>query len=156
MSRVPWSRGSGLNFTPCPHKTAYFSNNSHDARKNGDASKFRITKLNPWKLSFRKQPIIAGYGIKLSVILATKYKAKANNFIILIFYFSVSFLLYIIVCCNTSTFSFFIDISFLFEDYFKASKEQVTVNKCYINFYILVSGKYSAVSNSNEASGGKM
>ena len=31
-----------------PHKTAYFSNNSHNAYKNADGnSKFNITKLNP-------------------------------------------------------------------------------------------------------------
>ena len=30
-----------------PHKTAYFSDNSHDALKNADDSKFHITKLNP-------------------------------------------------------------------------------------------------------------
>ena len=36
-----------------PHKTAYFSNNSHDAYKNVDGNaKFNITKLNPWKLTF--------------------------------------------------------------------------------------------------------
>ena len=31
-----------------PHKTVYFSNNSHNAYKNADGnSNFRITKLNP-------------------------------------------------------------------------------------------------------------
>ena len=31
-----------------PHKTTYFSNNSHNAYKNADGnSKFNITKLNP-------------------------------------------------------------------------------------------------------------
>ena len=129
--------------------------NSHDALKNADDSKFHITKLNPWKLIFRKQPIIAGDEIKVNVILTTKYKVKAKNFIIPIFYFPVSFLLYI-VCCNTSTFSFFILISFLFEDYSKASKEQVTINKWHIKFDILVSRGYSAASNSKEASGGKV
>ena len=79
---------------------------------------FHITKLNPWKLTFQKQPIITGDEIKVSVILATKYEVKAKNFIIPIFYFPVSFLLYI-VCCINSTFSFFILISFLFEDFFK-------------------------------------
>ena len=122
---------------------------------NADDSKFHITKLIPWKLTFGKQPIIAGDEIKVNVILTTKYKVKAKNFIIPIFYFPVSFLLYI-VCCNTSTFSFFILISFLFEDFFKASKEQVTINKWYIKFDILVSRRYSAASNSKEASGGKM
>ena len=130
-------------------------NNLHGALKNAHDSKFHITKLNPWKLTFRKQPVIAGDEIKVNVILATKYKVKAKNFIIPIFYFPVSFLLYI-VCCNTSTFSFFILISFLFEDFFKASKEQVTINKWYIQFDILVSRRYSAASNSKEASGGKM
>ena len=52
--------------------------------------------------------------MKVNVIIATKYKIKAKNFIITIFYFPVSFLLYIIACCNTSTFSFFILFSFLF------------------------------------------
>ena len=73
-----------------------------------------ITKLNPWKLTYWKQPIIAGDEIKVNVVLGTKYKVKAKNFIILIFYFPAS-LLHYIVCCNTSTFSFFVLISFLFE-----------------------------------------
>ena len=106
-------------------------------------------------MSFWKQPIIAGDEIRVNVILATKYKVKAKNFIVPIFYFPVSLLLYI-DCCNTTTFSFFILISLLFEDFFKASKEQVTINKWYIKFDILVSRRYSAASNSKEASGGKM
>ena len=129
-----------------PHKTAYFLDNSHDTLKNADDSKFHITKLNPWKLNFQNQPIIAGDEIKVNVILANKYKVKAKNFIISIFYFPVSFLY--IVCCNTSTFSFLILISFLFEDFFKASKEQVNINEWYIKIYILVSGRYSAAGNS--------
>ena len=99
--------------------------------------------------------IIAGDEIKVNVILATNYKVKAKNFIIPIFYFRVSFLLYI-VCGNFSTFSFFILISLLLEDFFKASKEQVTINKWYIKFDILVPRRYSAASNSKEASGGKI
>ena len=90
-----------------PDKTAYFSNNSHDSLKNADDSKFHITKLNPWKSTFQKQPITARDEIKANVILATIYKVKAKTFIIPIFYFSVSFLLYI-VCCDTSAFSFFL------------------------------------------------
>ena len=36
-----------------PHKTDYFSNNSHGAYKNlDDNSKFHITKLNTLKLTF--------------------------------------------------------------------------------------------------------
>ena len=123
--------------------------------KNADNRKFPITKLNPWKLAFRKQPIITGDEIKVNVILATKYKVKAKNFIIPIFYFPVSFLLYI-VCGKTSTFSFFIIIAFLFEDCFKASKEQVTINKLYIKFDVLVLQRYSAASNSKETSGGTL
>ena len=66
-----------------PHKTAYFSNNSHNVYKNADDnSKFNITKLNPWKLTFWKQPVIAKDEIKVSVILANKYEVKAKNFII--------------------------------------------------------------------------
>ena len=130
-------------------------NNSHDALKNANDSKFHMTKLNLWKLTFRKQPIIAGDEIKANVILATKYKVKAMNFIIPIFYFPVSFLLNT-VCCNTSTFSLFILIFFLFKVFLKASKEQVSINKWYIKFDILVSRRYSAASNSKEASGGKM
>ena len=122
-----------------PHKTADFSNNSHDALKNADDSKFHTTKLNPWISTLRKQP-------KVNVILATKYKVKAKNLINSIFYFPVSFLLYI-VCCNTSSFSFFILVSFLLEDFFKASKEQLTINKWYIKIDILVSQRYSAASN---------
>ena len=59
---------------------------------------------------------------------------------------SVSFLL-CIVCCNTSTFSFFIVTSFLFEDFFKTSKQQVTINEWDIKIDELFSGKYSAASN---------
>ena len=129
-------------------KTAYyFSDSSHDALKNADNSKFHITKLNPWKLTFWKQPIRAEDEIEVSVILANKYKVKAKNFIIPIFYFPVSFLLYI-VCCNTLTFSFYILISFLFKGFFKASKEQVTINEWDIKIDILVSWRYSATSNS--------
>ena len=123
-----------------PHKTAYFSDNSHDVLKNADDSNFHIT-------IFRKQPIIAGYEIKVNVILTTKQKVKAKNFIIPIFYFPVSFLLYI-VCCNTSAFSFFILISLIFEDFFEASKEQVTINEWYIKTDISVSRRYSETSNS--------
>ena len=66
-----------------PHKTAYFSNNSHNAYKNADGnSKFNITKLNPWKLTFWKQTVIAKDEIKVSVILANKCEVKAKNFII--------------------------------------------------------------------------
>ena len=66
-----------------PHKTAYFSNNSHNPYKTADGnSKFNITKLNPWKLTFWKQPVIAKDEIKVSVILANKYEVKAKNFII--------------------------------------------------------------------------
>ena len=66
-----------------PHKTAYFSNNSHNAYKNADGnSKFNIAKLNPWKLTCWKQPVIVKDQIKVSVILANKYEVKAKNFII--------------------------------------------------------------------------
>ena len=99
-----------------------------DALKNVDDSQFHITQLNPWKLNVQKQPIIAWDEIKVNVILVNKYKFKAKNFIIPIFYFPVSFLMYI-VCCKTSTFCFFILISSLFEEFFKASKEQVTYIK---------------------------
>ena len=127
---------------------------THMTLKNADNWKFPITKLNHW-LTFRKQPIIAGDEIKVNVILATKYKVKAKNFIIPTFYFPVSFLLYK-VCDNTSTFSFFIIIAFLFEDCSKASKEQVTINKLYIKFDVLVLQRYSAASNSKETSGGTL
>ena len=113
-------------------KTLYFPIKQHIFRithmKNADDSRLHITKLNPWKLSFRKEPIIAGDEIRVNVILANKYKVKAKNFIIAIFYFPVSFVLYI-VCCNTSSFSFFILICLLFEDLFKASKEQENINE---------------------------
>ena len=44
-----------------PRKTAYFLNNSHNAYKNADGnSKFiYITKSNPWKMTFWKQPVLA-------------------------------------------------------------------------------------------------
>ena len=86
-------------------KQAIFSDNSQGTLKNADNSKLHITKLNLWKLIFRKQPIITGDETKVNVILTTKYKVKAKNFIILIFYFPASFLLYI-ACCHASTFSF--------------------------------------------------
>ena len=75
-----------------PHKTAYFSNNSHNAYKNADGnSKFNITKLNAWKLTFWKQLVIAKDDIKVSVILANKYDVKAKNFILPIsFYGNIS------------------------------------------------------------------
>ena len=130
-------------------------NNLHDALKNAEDSKLHITKLNPRKLTFRKQPITAGDEIKVNLIVANKYKVNAKNFIIPTLYFPVSFLLFI-VCCNNSTFSFFILISFLFEDFFKASKEQETINKWYMKFAILASQKYSAASNSKEVSEDKI
>ena len=65
------------------HKTAYFLNNSNDAYKNaGGNSKFHLTKLNPGKFSFWKQTIIAEDEIKVSIILASKYKVKAENVLI--------------------------------------------------------------------------
>ena len=76
-------------------------------------------------MNFRKETIIAGDEIKVNVILANKYKVKAKNLIILIFYFPVFFLLYIV---TPRLFFFIILISFLFQDFFKASKEQVTIN----------------------------
>ena len=121
-------------------KTLYFYI-KYDALKNADDPKFHITKLNPWKLTCRKQPITARDEIEVNVILATKYK--------------VSFLLYIVYCIS-STFSIFILISFLFKQFSKASKEQVTINKWYIKLNILVSRRYSAASNFRETSGGKM
>ena len=59
------------------HKTTYFLNNSYDAYNNANGnSEFNITKLNPWKLS------VILCCLKLSVILANKYKVKVKNFII--------------------------------------------------------------------------
>ena len=113
---------------------------------------FHITKLNARKLTFRKQPIIARDEIKVKVSRVNKCKVKAKDFIILIIYFPVSFLLYII-SCNTSNFSFFILIFFLFEDFFKASKEQVTINEWHIKIDILVSRRYFAASNSKRQMG---
>ena len=44
-------------------KTAYFMINSHDAYKNVDGnSKFNITMLNGWKLTFWKQRVVAEDG----------------------------------------------------------------------------------------------
>ena len=66
-----------------PHKTAYFSNNSHNAYENADCnSKFNITNLNPWRLAFGKQPVIGKDEIKVSVFAANKSEVKAKNFII--------------------------------------------------------------------------
>ena len=58
--------------------------------------------------------------------LANKYKIKAMNSIIPIFYFPV-FFLWSLAYCKTLTISFSIAVSFFFEDFFKASKEQVTI-----------------------------
>ena len=56
-----------------PHKTAYFSNNSHNAYENADCnSKFHITNLNPWRLAFGKQPVIGKDEVKASVFVANK------------------------------------------------------------------------------------
>ena len=64
------------------HKTAYFSKNSHSAYETADDnSKFNITKLSPWKLTFWKQLVIVKDEIIVSVILANKSEVKAKNFI---------------------------------------------------------------------------
>ena len=56
---------------------------SYNAYKNADGNwKFNITKLNPWKLTFWKQPVIAKDEIRVSVILANKSEVTAKNFII--------------------------------------------------------------------------
>ena len=56
-----------------PRKTTYFLINSHNPYKDADGnSKFNITKLNPWKFTFWKQPVIAKDEIKVSVIIANK------------------------------------------------------------------------------------
>ena len=66
-----------------PHKTAYFSNNSHSAYENAQCnSNFNITNLNPWRLTFGKQPVIGKDEMKVSVFVANKTKVKAKNFII--------------------------------------------------------------------------
>ena len=65
------------------HKTDYFSSNSDNSYKDVDGnSKFNITKLNPWKLTFWKQPQIVKDDIEVSAILSNKYEVKAKNFII--------------------------------------------------------------------------
>ena len=60
---------------------------------------------------------------EISVILANKSEIKAKNFIILISFYG-NWHVY-----NTSNISFFIRISFFFEDFFKVSKEQKTINE---------------------------
>ena len=45
-------------------------------------SKFNILKLNLWKMTFRKQSVIAKDEIKTSAILANKSEVKAKNFVI--------------------------------------------------------------------------
>ena len=74
---------------------------------------------------FKKQSIIA---IKVSVNIAKKYNAKAKKFIILIFYFPV-FFLRSHTFCNFSTISFSITVSLFFEDFFKASRGKIIINK---------------------------
>ena len=61
-----------------PHNTVYFSNSLHSTYKNvvGN-SKVNITKLNPWKLTFWKQPVVAKDEINVSAILNNKYEVKA-------------------------------------------------------------------------------
>ena len=66
--------------------------------------------------------------VKVSINLANKYKIKAKNFIIPIFYFPV-FFLRPLACCNTSTISFSIPVFFFFEEFFEASKEQIAYNE---------------------------
>ena len=105
QSKLSLSFTKALSF---PHKKACFCNNSHNAYKNGDCNpKFNVTKLNPWKLTFWKQPVIAKDEIKVSIILTNKSDVKAN----------------------TSTISFFALVSFFFEDVFKASKEEKNLNE---------------------------
>ena len=66
-----------------PHKIAYFLNNSDNTYKNANGKpKFNLTKLNPWKLTFWKQPVIEKDEIKVNVILANKSKVKGKNVII--------------------------------------------------------------------------
>ena len=69
-------------------ETLLFSQKTaHDSYKNadGNSTSYR-TKLIPFsQLTFWKQPIIAEDEVKVSVILANKYKVKAKNFIIPIF-----------------------------------------------------------------------
>ena len=68
-----------------PHKTAYFSNNSHNVYGNAHYnSKFNTTNLNPWRLTFGKQPVIGKDEIKVSVFVANKTEVKAKNLIIAI------------------------------------------------------------------------
>ena len=45
-------------------------------------SNFNILKLNPLKMTFSKQPVIAKDEIKVSAILANKREVKAKNFVI--------------------------------------------------------------------------
>ena len=69
-------------------KTAHFLNNSHNTYKNADGkSKLNMTKLNPWKFAFWKQPVKAKDEIKVNVILSNKYKVKSKNFSILISFY---------------------------------------------------------------------
>ena len=60
-----------------PNKTAYFSNNSHNAYKNADVnSKFNISKLNSSKIDFLETTGNSKDEIKVSVILAYKPRSK--------------------------------------------------------------------------------
>ena len=59
-------------------KTAYFSHTSQNPYKNANGnSKFDTTKLNPWKLTFWKRPVIAKDEIKVSVSLANRSEVKS-------------------------------------------------------------------------------
>ena len=57
---------------------------AHTYKNAGGNSKFNITKLNAWKLTFWKQMVKAKDDIKISVILVKKYDVNVKNFIILI------------------------------------------------------------------------
>ena len=67
-----------------PHKTAYFLNDQHESYKNVDVNSkpYRTKLISFSKLTFWKKPRMAEDEVKVSVILASKYKVKAKNFMI--------------------------------------------------------------------------
>ena len=75
------------------YKTAYFFNDRHDSYKKADGnSNSYVTNLILFsQLTLNIKANIAEDEIKVSVILADKYKVKAKNFVFPIFNFLSSF-----------------------------------------------------------------
>ena len=81
--RMPFLQNiSGRLLLLFPHKTAYSSNNPHNAFCRWQLKVYISTKTKILKIDIFKTTGIAKNDVKLSVILVNKYEVKANNFII--------------------------------------------------------------------------